>query len=243
VFEEDLEDAMKGLRAFNMRGVDLTGPHKVSVLRYLDDVAPDAMIMGAVNTVVRKGKQLVGENTDGKGFLTSLTRDGKIQPLGKRAVIFGAGGAARAVAVELAIAGVSHITVVNRTAGCGNALVSILKENTGTEVVFVRWEGEFAIPFETDIVVNTTPVGCFPDKDARPDVAYETMADRMVVCDMVPNPPNTPFLDEARKRGERTLGGQGMAVYQGAIEFTLWTGLEAPVEAMKKALEEMLNAS
>lgn len=243
VYEEDLEDAMKGLRAFNMKGVNLTMPHKVTVLKYLDDVAPDAMIMGAVNTVVRKGKQLVGENTDGKGFLTALTQDGKTEPSGKRVVIFGAGGAARAITVELALADASYITVVNRTAARGKALISILNDNTKTKAVFVPWKGTYAIPSDTDIVVNATSIGFFPDVNAKPDVDYETITDRMVVCDVIPNPPHTPFLKEAEKRGAKTLDGQGMVVYQGAIGFKLWTGLDAPVEVMKKAFEDTLKGS
>ncbi len=243
VFETDLEDAIKGLRAFNMKGVNLTMPHKVAVLKYLDDIAPDAMIMGAVNTIVRKGKQLIGENTDGKGFLTALTQDGNMDPSGKRVVILGAGGAARAITVELALAGASKITVVNRTAERGETLVSILNDNTKTEAAFVPWEDTYEISSDTDIVVNTTSIGFFPDISTKPDVSYETITNRMIVCDVIPNPPHTPFLKEAEKRGAKTLDGQGMVVYQGAIGFTLWTGLEAPVEAMKKALEDTLKAS
>jgi shikimate dehydrogenase len=241
VYEDDLEDAMKGLRAFNMKGVNLTMPHKVAVLKYLDDVAPDAMIMGAVNTVVRKGKQLIGENTDGKGFLTALTKDGNMDPSGRKVVIFGAGGAARAITVELALAGASHITVVNRTVKRGETLVSILNDNTPTDAVFVPWKGAYGIPLDTDIVVNATSIGFFPDISAKPDLDYETITDRMVVCDVIPNPPHTPFLKEAEKHGAKTLDGQGMVVYQGAIGFTLWTGLDAPVDEMKKALEDTLK--
>ncbi|MBN2323746.1 MAG: shikimate dehydrogenase [Spirochaetes bacterium] len=243
VYEDDLGDAMKGLRAFNMKGVNLTMPHKVAVLKYLDDVAPDAMIMGAVNTVVRKEKQLVGENTDGKGFLTALTKDGKMDPSGRKVVIFGAGGAARAITVELALAGASRITVVNRTAARGETLVSILNDNTKTDAFFVPWEGAYEIPSDTDIVVNATSIGFFPDISAKPEIDYETVTDRMIVCDVIPNPPHTPFLKEAEKRGAKTLDGQGMVVYQGAIGFTLWTGLDAPVEVMKKALEDTLKGS
>ena len=243
VYEEDLADAMKGLRAYNMRGVNLTMPHKVTVLKYLDDVAPDAMIMGAVNTVVRKGKQLVGENTDGKGFLTALGQDAGADPSGKRVVVFGAGGAARAITVELALAGAAHITVVNRTKKRGETLVGILTDNTGTEARFVSWDETFKIPPETEIVVNATSIGFFPDVSAKPDIEYDSITGDMIVCDVVPNPPYTPFLKEAKKRGARIVNGQGMVVYQGAIGFELWTGHEAPVDVMKKALEGTLKGS
>lgn len=243
VYEEDLADAMKGLRAYNMRGVNLTMPHKVAVLKYLDDVAPDAMIMGAVNTVVRKGKQLVGENTDGKGFLKALGQDAGADPSGKRVVVFGAGGVARAITVELALAGAAHITVVNRTKKRGETLVGILTDNTDTEARFVSWDETFEIPPETEIVVNATSIGFFPDVSAKPDIEYDSITGDMIVCDVVPNPPYTPFLKEAKKRGAQTVNGQGMVVYQGAIGFELWTGHEAPVDVMKKALEGTLKGS
>ena len=114
VLPQDLEAAMKGVRALNMRGINLTIPHKVAVLPYLDEVKPAAALMGAVNTVVRVGDRLVGENTDGKGFMTALTKDAKVDPKGKSVVVLGAGGAARAITVELALAGAERITVVNR---------------------------------------------------------------------------------------------------------------------------------
>ncbi|HUT65606.1 MAG TPA: shikimate dehydrogenase [Spirochaetota bacterium] len=243
VYEEDLADAMKGLRAYNMRGVNLTMPHKVAVLKYLDDIAPDAMIMGAVNTVVRKGKRLIGENTDGKGFLASLRKDLGTDPLGKRVVVFGAGGAARAITVELALAGAAHIVVINRTKKRGETLVGILTDNTKTESVYVPWEKTYELSSDTDIVVNATSIGFFPVVSAKPDIDYETITNRMIVCDVVPNPPYTPFLREAEKRGARMLDGQGMVVYQGAIGFELWTGHEAPVDVMKKALEGTLKGS
>jgi shikimate dehydrogenase len=240
---EGLQDAMRGLRAFNMRGVNLTMPLKVDVLKYLDEVAPDAAIMGAVNTVVRKGNKLAGENTDGKGFLTALKHDGGIDPKKKNVVVLGAGGAARAITVELALAGAARITVVNRTDKRGRELVDILNKNTKTKASFVQWGKTFGIPSDVDVVVNATSIGFFPDIAARPDIDYDAIKGKMTVCDVVPNPPHTPFLREAEKRGAKTLSGQGMVVYQGAIGFKLWTGRDAPVEAMKKALADALGSA
>jgi shikimate dehydrogenase len=241
VLPEDLEDAMRGMRAFKMRGANLTMPHKVPVLQYLDEVAMDARIMGAVNTVVRRENRLVGENTDGKGFITALRQDGGIDPAGKRVALLGAGGAARAIAVELALAGAARITIVNRTEKRGAELVDIVNKHTKTKASLVPWKTTYEVPSDVDIVVNATSIGFFPDVNARPDVAFDTIKPRMIVCDVVPNPPQTPFLKEARKRGAKTLDGQGMIVYQGAIGFKLWTGCEAPVEVMKAALEETLR--
>jgi shikimate dehydrogenase len=237
VLPKDLADAIAGLRAMNMRGVNLTIPHKITVLAYLDEIAPDAGLIGAVNTVHREGDRLIGENTDGKGFLRALRDDGHVDPAGKRIVLLGAGGAARAIAVELALAGASEITIVNRTPARGQDLVALLNDKTDAEATFVRWDRAYRVPTETDVLVNATSIGLFPDPEAMPDIAYETIGPQMVVCDVIPNPPQTALLKAAGARGATTLDGLGMLVYQGAIGFSMWTGLEAPVEAMHQALK------
>jgi shikimate dehydrogenase len=241
VFPDDLAGAIRGLRAFNMRGINLTIPHKVAVLEYLDAVAPDALIMGAVNTVRLEEKRLIGENTDGKGFLRSLKEDATVDPKGKRVVILGAGGAARAVSVELALAGAGPITVVNRTEGRGRELAELLNDRTPADAVCVHWKKEYAVPASTDIVVNATSIGLFPDVSEKPRLQYDSILQTMTVCDVIPNPPSTLFLQEASSRGARTLDGLGMLVYQGAIGFTMWTGMEAPVEVMKESLRDALG--
>ena len=241
VYPADLENAIKGLRAMNWRGINLTIPHKVAVLEYLDEVAPDAALMGAVNTVRREGAKLIGENTDGKGFLRSLREDVQVDPAGKRIVILGAGGAARAIAVETALAGARQITIVNRTAARGEALAQLVNAKTPAQAVFVPWNAPYQLPADTDVVVNATSIGLFPDVTAKPELAYETITAGMTVCDVIPNPPDTPFLQAARARGAKTLDGLGMLVYQGAIGFTMWTGREAPVKAMYAALKQVLG--
>ncbi len=241
VYPQDLADAVQGLRAMNMQGINLTIPHKVEVIQYLDEVAPDAALMGAVNTVRRDGERLIGENTDGKGFLCSLRDDVQTEPDGKEVVILGAGGAARAISVELALAGARKITLVNRTAGRGTALVQLLNEKTEAVAAFAEWSGTYSVPAGTDILVNATSIGLFPDVEARPDINYDTVGSDMIVCDVIPNPPHTPFLKEAEARGASTLDGLGMLVYQGGIGFTMWTGVEAPVEVMHQALKEVFG--
>jgi shikimate dehydrogenase len=238
VHKGDLADAVGGLRAMNFRGINLTIPHKVEVLKYLDQVSEDARLMGAVNTVRREGDKLIGENTDGKGFLRSLRHDARVDPAGKRIVVLGAGGAARAVTVELALAGAAHITVVNRTAERGQTLVELLNDKTPASADFVPWERTYALPSATDVVVNATSIGLFPNVDEKPDIAYDTITDAMIVCDVIPNPPHTPLLKEAEARGARTLDGLGMLVYQGGIAFKMWTGLDAPLAAMRLALAQ-----
>ena len=237
VYPQDLADAVKGMRAMGFQGINLTIPHKVEILQYLDEVAEDAALMGAVNTVRRDGDRLIGENTDGKGFLRSLRDDAAVDPAGKRVVVLGAGGAARAITVELALAGAEQITVVNRSAERGKALVALLNDKTPTSADFVPWNSAYAVESGTDVVVNATSIGLYPNVENRPELDYDTITDSMTVCDVIPNPPSTPFLKEAAMRGAKTLDGLGMLVYQGAIGFKMWTGLDAPVEVMHKVLK------
>jgi shikimate dehydrogenase len=241
VHRQDLADAMVGLRAFNMRGINLTIPHKVSVIQHLDRLSPEAELMGAVNTVVREDDQLVGHNTDGKGFLRSVREDAGVDPGGKRIVFLGAGGAARAMSVELALAGAAHITIVNRTPGRGQELARLLGERTLAEAQFVPWVGEYSLPPEADILVNATSIGLFPDVEEMPPVVMASIRPDLLVCDVIPNPPQTAFLRAAAARGARILDGLGMLVYQGAIAFEMWTGVEAPTDVMRQALEEVFG--
>jgi len=242
VDRDDLPAAVAGLRAMNFRGINLTIPHKVAVQQHLDRVAPDAALIGAVNTVVREGAALVGHNTDGKGFLRSLREDACLDPAGKRFVFLGAGGAARAMTVEVALAGARDITIVNRTIERGSDLAAHLAANTQAQAAFVPWQGDYAVPEGVDVLVNATSIGLYPDVDALPKVALDTIRPGLLVCDVIPNPPQTAFLKAAAERGARTLDGLGMLVYQGAIAFRLWTGMEPDVAVMRRALEEVFGA-
>jgi shikimate dehydrogenase len=240
VLPQDLQAAMRGMRAFNMRGINLTIPHKVEVLKYLDEVKPDAALMGAVNTVVRAGDKLVGENTDGKGFMQALTQDAKVEPKGKKVVVLGAGGAARSITVELALAGAQQITIVNRSVERGKILTELINSKTPVKASFNAWQGRYSLPGDTDILVNATSIGLEPHSHEKPEIDYAAIRPGMLVCDVIPAP-RTPFLQEAQRRGAKIVDGLGMLVYQGAIAFKLWTGLDAPVEAMYKALAKAFN--
>jgi shikimate dehydrogenase len=241
VYPQDLGAAMQGLRALNMKGINLTIPHKVEVLKYLDEIKPDAALMGAVNTVIRVGDRLIGENTDGKGFMYALTHDAQVNPKGKKVLVLGAGGAARSITVELALAGAQRITIVNRSAERGKAVTELLNAKTPTKAHFIQWQGAYSIPGDTDILVNATSIGLFPNVHEKPDINYDSIGSRMVVCDVI-HTPMTPFLKEAQDRGAKVVDGLGMLVYQGAIGFKLWTGLDAPVEAMHKALSKAFHS-
>lgn len=232
-----LEAAVAGLRAMNYRGANLTIPHKVAVVPLCDSLSPAAQIIGAVNNITLTGGHMRGENTDGKGMLRSLRQNGQ-DPAGKSMVILGAGGAARAIAVECALAGASRITVINRTARRGEELAGLVSEKTPAPCRYLSWKERMQIPENTDILVNATSIGLYPDISARPDIDYGSLLPGMAVCDVVFNPPETPFLREARASGARVINGLGMLVNQAAVNFTLWTGKEAPEELMAKTLSK-----
>jgi shikimate dehydrogenase len=239
---ENLADAMRGVRALGMKGMNLTIPHKVAVMALLDDIAPDAKVIGAVNTVYREGDRLIGANTDGKGFLRGL-REAEIDPKGQRVAVLGAGGAARAITFELAFAGASDITLINRNLERGQNLVAALRKDTSAQIEFVLWSSTYVVPPAIDILVNATSIGLYPDVDALPDVSLDRAQSDIFVCDVIPNPPDTRLMQLARSRGLRTLNGLSMLVHQGTIGFELWTGHTAPEAVMKEALRRAFEAS
>lgn len=238
VAPDDLAAAVAGARAMGFRGFNCSLPHKVAVIRHLDGLGESAAVMGAVNCVVRRGDKLIGENTDGKGFLRSLVA--VTDPRGKSVVLFGAGGAARAIAVELGLAGVKKITLVNRSEARGKALFDLLREKLRLEVEFVEWRGNYTVPATTDIVINATSIGLY-DAEARLNLDATTLTPSMVVADVIGNPPRTHLIREAEARGCRTLDGLGMLVNQGIISIQYWTGIEADAGVMRRALEQALG--
>jgi shikimate dehydrogenase len=241
VAPENLGAAMLGVRAFGMRGVNLTIPHKVAVMSHLDEIAPDAAVIGAVNTVRREGDRLIGENTDGKGFLRGVRVDAGLDPKGKRAVVLGAGGAARAIVTELALAGVSDLLILNRSVERGEAMAADLAAKTKGPIRFERWAGTYRVPGDVDLLVNATSIGLYPDSDAVPPVELGDAGAAMLVSDVVFNPPETRLLAMARRRGLPALDGLSMLVYQGVIGFQLWTGQNPPEAVMRQALRAVLG--
>ena len=234
VYPENLETAVKSLKALHMKGTHITIPHKVSVIPYLDRLTDTAALIGAVNTVYEDHGEMVGENTDGKGFIKSL-EDEHIKISGKKAVILGAGGAARAIAVELALAGSRKIIIVNRSRDRGETLVKLINEKTTAHAEFTLWEGCYNVDEDTDILVNCTSIGLYPDTNV-PNIDYNTLKSTTVVCDIIPNPLHTRFMAKAQACGCKTLDGFSMLINQAAVSFKLWTGIDAPVEIMKMAM-------
>lgn len=238
---EGLADAIRGIRAMGFQGINLTIPHKVAVIPLLDEIMPDAQMIGAVNTVRREGDRLSGENTDGKGFLRGVREEGGVDPKGKRVVVLGAGGAARAITVELALAGAANILVINRNLERGQELVRDLVDRTKVDTAFRPWTETYRVTDDVDILVNSTSIGLFPNVTEMPDVSLDGARPDLLVCDVVPNPPDTRFVQAAQAKGLKTLTGLPMLVYQGAIGFQMWTGHKAPEAAMKAALSQALG--
>jgi shikimate dehydrogenase len=236
VSPEKLGDAVRGARAMGWAGFNCSLPHKVAVIEHLDGLGESAAIMRAVNCAVRRGNKYIGENTDGKGFLLSL--EGIVDPRGKRVVLFGAGGAARAIAVELALAGASSISVVNRTAERGME-VRVINENTPAKAELINWQTEYKVKPDAGIVINATSIGLYPNLHDRLDLDIESLRPGMVVADVIPNPPRTHLIKDAEARGCTIVDGLGMLVNQGVIGIKYWTGVDADATVMRRKLEEI----
>jgi shikimate dehydrogenase len=234
-----LGDAVRGARAMGWVGFNCSMPHKVAVIKYLDGLGSSAALIGAVNCVVRRDGRYIGENTDGQGFLTALRT--AVDPRGKGIVLFGAGGAARAIAVETALAGAATITVVNRDPTRGSELVALLNEKTPGRADLVRWDRPYRIPEETAIVVNATSIGLYPDVEGRLDLEMDSLRPGMVVTDVIANPPRTLLIREAEARGCPVLDGLGMLVNQGVIGIRHWIGIDPDSQIMRRKLEEILG--
>lgn len=238
VTPEDLGTAVRGAKAMGFRGFNCSLPHKVTVIPHLDGLGESAAVMGAVNCVVRRGDKFIGENTDGKGFLKSLETE--IDPKGKSVVLFGAGGAARAIAVELGLAGTKRITIVNRSEPRGAELVGLLRDKLKLDATLAVWNGDYAIPAGTDIVINGTSIGLYAP-EARLALDLNSLQPGMVVADVIFNPVRTRLLDDAAARDCRAIDGLGMLVNQGIVGVQYWTGITPDAEVMRKALASAMG--
>jgi len=245
---ETLEGRVNALRGSDFLGANVTIPHKVAIKDYLDSMSERATKSGAVNTVVHDRDRLTGENTDVAGFARSLREDAGFDAAGKRAMLLGAGGAARAVALALIEAGASVVYVVGRQPKKIERLVLDLKPLTaaGTTITWAYWgDGSYLnmLGGEADLVVNCTPVGMEGGPHAgESPVPAELMQPKTLFFDLVYNPVETPFLAAAKARGAKASGGVGMLVYQAAESFKLWTGVDADTTVMFDAAKAALGA-
>jgi len=240
---EQLGTALHGLAALGALGVNLTIPLKECVLPLLDELAPEARLIGAVNTVRFENGCMVGYNTDAPGFLASLRECG-IEPMGKRCLILGAGGSAKAIAVALAGAG-ARLTIANRTEERARELARILKAGSGgvsVEVIPLAERALEPVVAAADLLVNTTSVGMTPRQEAVPPVPLQALHPGLFVYDLIYNPAETGLLAAARQAGASGSNGVGMLAHQGALALEIWTGRPAPVVTMERALREALHA-
>ncbi|MCL5058359.1 MAG: shikimate dehydrogenase [Actinobacteria bacterium] len=249
---ENLAYAVEAVRTLGLAGVNVTVPHKQAVTEFLDELSPAARLSGAVNTIVNSGGVLTGHNTDGEGFIRALGESAGSEYIKGPALIIGAGGAARAVAVALALNGTGEIVIANRSAERAAELSSLLGGSTRCSVSALKWEGQpaegsrehrewAAVLGRVSLLVQTTSLGMHPAVDTVPPIPYNLVHPGQVAVDLVYNPASTGFMQNCREAGAVVFNGIGMLLHQGAIAFELWTGREAPVDIMREALKKELG--
>lgn len=238
---EEVPQRVRSLRAPDVLGANVTVPHKEAVMPYLDTLSEQARDIGAVNTIVNRAGKLEGHNTDVAGFMRALREDAGFVPKGKRVLLLGAGGAAKAAAFGLAGAGVASLTIANRTVERARELASALKGTVFVKAVSLSLEALTA-DGSWDLIVNTTTLGMVHSLGEHESPLPASLIPRnALVYDIVYNPEVTPLLAAAQQAGARTLGGLPMLIYQGAEAFRLWTGLDAPVQVMREAGQKALR--
>ena len=237
----DLGAAVAGARAMGWIGFNLSIPHKVAVIEHLDGLGESAAAIGAVNCVVRQPDgRYIGENTDGKGFVASLTS--VRPPAGAHVVIVGAGGAARAIAVELILAGATSFTIVNRSPARANDLRNDLRDRLGFAAAVRELTDGYRVPEGTDVLVNATSVGLY-QRDAMIPIDVASLDPSTVVADVVFNPVDTALLLAAAAGGCPTVDGLGMLVEQGALAIAYWTGIEPDRSVLRAALVQATSST
>jgi len=233
----EVKTALEGLRSLDFRGANVTIPHKVETAAFLDDLREDALLTGAVNTVVREGERLLGYNTDTAGF-TAFLRETRIKVEGARVLLIGAGGASRAVALSLLREGAARIYIMNRTTSKARELKAVLKrvnpDSDISERTFDR-EGSRVLQ-ECGLVVNCTPLAV--EEKAELPIDYGDFGGGQWAVDLNYAGSETAFLKEASSRGAETANGEGMLIHQAAVSFRLWTGEDPPLQRMRQALKE-----
>lgn len=240
VAPDQLEAAVAGAKAMGWRGFNCSIPHKVAIIHYLDEIGESARIIGAVNTVIiEPDGRTRGENTDGKGFVKALSEVTTLQ--GKKLAVFGAGGAARAICVEMALAGASEITIVNRHER-GQELADLINRSTPAQASFIPWNETYTIQPENDIVINATSVGLYPNVHQRLNIHVESLKPHMIVTDCIPNPAYTQLLKAAISCGcSHVLPGMNMLVNQAVLAVKYWTGTDVDAAVMRQQLKQVLG--
>ncbi len=239
VKEGKLGEAIAGMKALGICGLNVTIPHKERVMKYLDSIDKDAEVLGAVNTIVNQNGVLTGYNTDVKGFVGGMKQMG-YEPKGKQAVLLGAGGAARAIIWGLIQEGVASLTIGVRNVPKVRPLVEYFQKYM--DITLLDWstpEFDRALA-KAQLLINSTPLGMCPHVEAMPPVNWDKVSKGILVYDIIYTPAETLFLKQAREHGCLTLNGEAMLIGQGAESFRLWTGIELDTEVMAQALREAL---
>lgn len=242
VSPDDLEAAVDGIKAMGFMGFNVTMPHKKTVIEYLDGLSEEAILADAVNTVKRDDDRLIGHNTDGRGFIESLKMDADFLPEGKDALIIGAGGAARSVAISLAMSNVSSLTVVNRTSNKAKILTALIKDNfPECEVKVLSQNDEKIVSAKksSQLIVNATSKG-MRDNPGLP-IDIDGISSGHLVYDLIYDPVETDFLKRASELGAKTINGMKMLLYQGMIAWEIWTGLKPPADKMAETLNLLIE--
>lgn len=225
----DAARAVQGMRALGVRGLNVTMPHKQEVIPALDGLSPEAERAGAVNTIVADGEGLIGTNTDGTGFVRFLERDADVDPSGMHALVLGAGGSARAVSLALADAG-AEVAVAARRPEQAEAIAG--RASGRVRAVPLDPDSVRSELDRADLIVNATPVG---RDDTSTPLDATAVQERHLIVDLIYHPVTTPLVRTARERGARAFNGLGMLVHQAALSFEIWTGVVAPIDAMRAA--------
>lgn len=238
---ENLEDAVKGIRALGMVGSNVSMPFKNAVVAYMDRLSPTAELVGAVNTIINHNGVLTGDITDGTGFMLSL-KDNGIDVIGKKMTIAGCGGAATAIEIQAALDGVKEISIFNirdQFWETGEETVKKINEKTDCKAALYDFDDKDVLRREIEessLLVNATGLGMKPleGRTWLPDTSY--LRPELVVADTIYSPPKTHLLEMAEEVGCQTVNGHGMILFQGAASFRLWTGEDMPVDYVKKVL-------
>jgi shikimate dehydrogenase len=240
VTADQLLSAVNGFKALNVAGINVTLPHKKAVLPLMDEISKEAQLIGAVNTMVFRDGKVEGYNTDARGFIASLYEEGIDSVKGMNVVLLGAGGAAQAVVTGLAIEEVPRITIANRTLENAIKLADEMSRKTGIQMIGLSLTDNLLpkLASECDLLVSTITAGMDPNIELC--INLDWLNKNCIVCDIVYTPPETNLLKEAKDKGLKTVGGMGMLVHQGAISFQQWTGIQPPIEIMRKALIQAL---
>ncbi len=235
---ENIADATNAIRVMGIKGINITIPHKQTIMPFLDEISPDARLTGAVNTVKNEDGKLSGFNTDVGGFLRAIREDLDLVPEGKTIFLIGAGGAARAVLSAFCMNGGSSVYISDIIKEKAVELADQFKENfenISFKTIDIENHGSVSEKFGvTDILVNASPAGM--DGVGALDIPLSELNKNAVVYDLVYKPPDTKLLIDAKELGYRASGGLSMLLYQGAESFEIWTGENAPVDVMRKAL-------